>query len=161
MLTESIFLSTVVPGDGGSRLEARIHKPSVPHYWCEKTSSSWFDLWLSVESLLPEVIDCWADNIRCNFVVLILIFLNFVSHKEKLNKKYCKNLWGYCKELHLTSIIKIMTSNLQRLCNNLSLTCHCKCPYRMFSWLYFIEYWYLKKYLQGKIFLFSAQSQIQ
>lgn len=54
----------IVPGDGGSRLEAQIHKPSVPHYWCEKTSSSWFDLWLSVESLLPEAIDCWADNIR-------------------------------------------------------------------------------------------------
>ena len=92
MLTESIFLSTVVPGDGGSRLEAQIHKPSVPHYWCEKTSSSWFDLWLSVESLLPEAIDCWADNIRCNFVIVIVIFLNFVSHEEKLNKKYCTNL---------------------------------------------------------------------
>ena len=106
MLTESIFLSTVVPGDGGSRLEAQIHKPSVPHYWCEKTSSSWFDLWLSVESLLPEAIDCWADNIRCNFVIVIVIFLNFVSHKEKLNKKYCENLWGYCKSLHLTSTMK-------------------------------------------------------
>ena len=92
MLTESIFLSTVVPGDGGSRLEAQIHKPSVPHHWCEKTSSSWFDLWLSVESLLPEAIDCWADNIRCNFVIVTVIFLNFVSHKEKLNKKYCENL---------------------------------------------------------------------
>ncbi|KAL9974221.1 hypothetical protein ACROYT_G011236 [Oculina patagonica] len=54
----------IVPGDGGSRLQARMNKPSVPHFWCEKTSSSWFDLWLSVESLLPKAIDCWADNIK-------------------------------------------------------------------------------------------------
>lgn len=90
MLTESIFLSTVVPGDGGSRLEAHIHKPSVPHYWCEKTSSSWFDLWLSVESLLPEAIDCWADNIRCNFVIVILIFLTLSVIKKNWTKNIVK-----------------------------------------------------------------------
>lgn len=53
-----------VPGDGGSQLQARINKSTVPHLWCEKTSSSWFDLWLSIESMLPGAIGCWADNIR-------------------------------------------------------------------------------------------------
>lgn len=48
----------IVPGDGGSQLQARINKSSTPHFWCEKTSSSWFDLWLSVDHLLqsPELL---------------------------------------------------------------------------------------------------------
>lgn len=54
----------IVPGDGGSQLQGRINKAHVPHFWCEKKSSSWFDLWLSVESLLPEAVECWADNIK-------------------------------------------------------------------------------------------------
>ncbi|XP_022787807.1 group XV phospholipase A2-like isoform X3 [Stylophora pistillata] len=57
----------IVPGDGGSQLQARINKSTVPHVWCEKTSSSWFDLWLSIESMLPGAIECWADNIRLAF----------------------------------------------------------------------------------------------
>lgn len=53
----------IVPGDGGSQLQARINKTHVPHFWCER-ESSWFDLWLSVESLLPKAVECWADNIK-------------------------------------------------------------------------------------------------
>jgi hypothetical protein len=26
----------IVPGDGGSQLEARANKPSVPHFFCQK-----------------------------------------------------------------------------------------------------------------------------
>lgn len=57
----------IIPGDGGSQLEAMAsNKPSVPHFYCEKTFS-WSQLWLSVSSLLPGVIDCWADNIKLLF----------------------------------------------------------------------------------------------
>ncbi|KXJ25297.1 Group XV phospholipase A2 [Exaiptasia diaphana] len=53
----------LVPGDAGSRLQARLQKNNSPHFWCEKTSD-WFQIWLSVEELLPEVIDCWSDNMK-------------------------------------------------------------------------------------------------
>lgn len=51
-----------VPGDGGSQMDARLNKPSVVHYICQKTSD-WFNIWLNLELLVPLVIDCWIDNI--------------------------------------------------------------------------------------------------
>nr|XP_053644997.1 phospholipase A2 group XV-like isoform X1 [Cherax quadricarinatus] len=53
----------LIPGDGGSQIEAKIDKPSVIHYICQK-KSDWFDLWLNMELLVPYVIDCWVDNMR-------------------------------------------------------------------------------------------------
>ena len=52
----------IIPGTGGSRLEAKLNKPSVNHWYCSKTSD-WYTLWLSVPSLLPPAINCWVDNI--------------------------------------------------------------------------------------------------
>ena len=43
---------------------AKLDKPSVPHYWCEQKSSGWFDLWLSLEELLPLARECFSDNMR-------------------------------------------------------------------------------------------------
>ena len=53
----------IVPGTGGNRLEAKLNKPSAPHFYCSK-NADWFDLWLDVKQLLPGAIDCWCDNIR-------------------------------------------------------------------------------------------------
>ena len=54
----------IVPGDGSNQLEARLTgKQRVPHFYCDK-SSGWFRIWLSLTSLLPGEIDCWADNMR-------------------------------------------------------------------------------------------------
>uniref|UniRef100_A0A8D9FCK2 Group XV phospholipase A2 n=1 Tax=Cacopsylla melanoneura TaxID=428564 RepID=A0A8D9FCK2_9HEMI len=53
-----------VPGDGGSRVEAKLNKSSTVHYICDKTTSDWFTLWLNLELLVPEVIDCFIDNLR-------------------------------------------------------------------------------------------------
>lgn len=53
----------IVPGTGGNRLQAKLNKPSSPHWFCAK-SADWFDLWLDVKQLLPGAIDCWCDNIR-------------------------------------------------------------------------------------------------
>jgi len=52
----------IIPGTGGSRLEARLNKPEVNHWWCHKTSD-WYTLWFSLSELLPFTIDCWVDNI--------------------------------------------------------------------------------------------------
>nr|XP_045597361.1 phospholipase A2 group XV-like isoform X2 [Procambarus clarkii] len=54
----------LIPGDGGSQIEAKLDKPSIIHYICQKKSDYWFDLWLNMELLLPVVIDCWVDNMR-------------------------------------------------------------------------------------------------
>ncbi|XP_046386151.1 phospholipase A2 group XV-like [Ischnura elegans] len=54
----------LVPGDGGSQLEAKLNKSSVVHYLCAKTTDDYFDLWLNLELLVPLVIDCWVDNMK-------------------------------------------------------------------------------------------------
>ncbi|KAK4310994.1 hypothetical protein Pmani_017488 [Petrolisthes manimaculis] len=54
----------LVPGDGGSQIEARLDKPSIIHYLCTRKTDAWFDLWLNIELLVPLVIDCWVDNMR-------------------------------------------------------------------------------------------------
>ncbi|EFN76868.1 group XV phospholipase A2 isoform X1 [Harpegnathos saltator] len=56
-----------IPGDGGSQVEAKINKPSVVHYICEKISSDYFSLWLNMELLVPVVIDCFIDNLKLNY----------------------------------------------------------------------------------------------
>jgi len=51
-----------VPGIIGNQIEAKLDKPSSPHFWCEK-QHDWFTLWLEVTELLPEEVYCFADNI--------------------------------------------------------------------------------------------------
>jgi len=56
----AIFL----PGDGGSQLWARLNRTlPPPHFFCERHSNL-FELWLDVRLLLPEIIDCFVDNMR-------------------------------------------------------------------------------------------------
>ncbi|CAB4067341.1 LYPLA3 [Lepeophtheirus salmonis] len=62
-LSEDVYPVVLIPGDGGSQVEAKLNKTSVVHYICSKTSD-WFPLWLNLELMVPEVIDCWADNIK-------------------------------------------------------------------------------------------------
>jgi len=61
-----IYPVIMIPGDGGSRIEARLNKTWVPHYFCYK-KADWFELWLNVHYLAPEAIDCWADNMRLRY----------------------------------------------------------------------------------------------
>lgn len=53
-----------VPGDGGSQLQAKLNKPETVHYYCNKKTDYYFDLWLNLELLVPYVLDCWIDNMR-------------------------------------------------------------------------------------------------
>ncbi|CAG7835506.1 unnamed protein product, partial [Allacma fusca] len=54
----------LVPGDGGSQMDAKLNKPAVVHYLCDKTTNDYFNIWLNLELLVPLVIDCWVDNVR-------------------------------------------------------------------------------------------------
>ncbi|XP_055596081.1 phospholipase A2 group XV-like [Uranotaenia lowii] len=53
-----------VPGDGGSQLDAILKKTDSVHFYCQKSTDTYFNLWLNKELLVPFVIDCWIDNIR-------------------------------------------------------------------------------------------------
>ncbi|XP_057334018.1 phospholipase A2 group XV-like [Microplitis mediator] len=57
----------LVPGDGGSQLEAKLNKTAVPHYLCEKVSSDYFNIWLNLELLVPIIIDCFIDNMKLTY----------------------------------------------------------------------------------------------
>ncbi|KAK0428978.1 hypothetical protein QR680_011118 [Steinernema hermaphroditum] len=57
----------LVPGDGGSQIEANLSKPEVVHYTCWKTTTDYFDLWLDLTFFVPVAIDCWVDNMRLVF----------------------------------------------------------------------------------------------
>lgn len=48
----------LVPGDGGSRIDAKLNKPSVVHYLCDKKTNTYDNIWLNLELLVPVVIDC-------------------------------------------------------------------------------------------------------
>ncbi|KAH9636976.1 hypothetical protein HF086_008237 [Spodoptera exigua] len=65
----SLGLSPVIliPGDGGSQLEAKLNKTNVVHYICAKTSPDYFNIWLNLELLVPFVIDCWVDNLKLEY----------------------------------------------------------------------------------------------
>lgn len=58
------FYLSLVPGDGGSQLFAKLNKSEVVHYICDKKTDSYFNIWLNMELLVPYVIDCWVDNMR-------------------------------------------------------------------------------------------------
>uniref|UniRef100_A0A146LY53 Group XV phospholipase A2 n=1 Tax=Lygus hesperus TaxID=30085 RepID=A0A146LY53_LYGHE len=57
----------IVPGLGGSRLEAKLNRTSSEHFLCEKTSKDYFPIWFSYEFLVPVVKQCWMDNIKLTY----------------------------------------------------------------------------------------------
>lgn len=56
----------LLPGIGGSRLEARWNKTSVPRYICDQYSD-WVDVWVNIRLFLPYVMDCLLDNLRLEY----------------------------------------------------------------------------------------------
>jgi len=71
--------AVVVPGDGGSQVEARLNKPSVVHIWCTQMTTEWYSLWLNLELLAPYILDCFIDNIRYYHLFYISNFLIFAT----------------------------------------------------------------------------------
>lgn len=64
---QAIYPVVLIPGDGGSQMEAKLNKTNAIHYICEKTTSDYFNIWLNMELLVPYVIDCWIDNIKLQY----------------------------------------------------------------------------------------------
>lgn len=62
ILNELPINSFLVPGDGGSQLDAKLNKTDVVHYICQKKTADFFNIWLNLELLVPLIIDCWVDN---------------------------------------------------------------------------------------------------
>lgn len=61
------YYSFAVPGDGGSQLFAKLDKPDVVHYFCDRKTETYFNLWLNMALLVPFVLDCWIDNMRLEY----------------------------------------------------------------------------------------------
>ncbi|CAG5134580.1 unnamed protein product [Candidula unifasciata] len=57
----------LIPGDGGSQLVVKLNKSSTPHYLCRKVTAGYETIWVNLEELLPEVIDCFVDNMRLRY----------------------------------------------------------------------------------------------
>lgn len=53
----------LVPGDGGTQMEAKLDKPAVVHFFCSQ-KTDWFPIWLNLELITPLTIDCLVDNLR-------------------------------------------------------------------------------------------------
>lgn len=56
----------LVPGYGGSRLEARRNKTLVKHYFCQRVSD-WSNIWIELKLMLPYMIDCLIEDFRLEF----------------------------------------------------------------------------------------------
>ena len=55
----------LVPGAGGTYLQARWNKTSVPAPWCTRIQREWTDVWLALDSFfVPGGITCWSQNFR-------------------------------------------------------------------------------------------------
>ncbi|GFR74991.1 group XV phospholipase A2-like [Elysia marginata] len=52
----------LVPGDGGSQLFVKLNKTQSEHWWCEKTTSGYETLWLSISDITPPLIHCFVEN---------------------------------------------------------------------------------------------------
>lgn len=64
---EKLVIEFAVPGDGGSQVEARLNKTQTVHYYCDKTTSDFFNIWLNPKLLVPLIIDCWIDNVKLTY----------------------------------------------------------------------------------------------
>jgi len=52
----------ILPGMGGSAMQAKISKDDAPHFWCWQNWDEWFRVWLPLVELLAQ--DCWFDNLK-------------------------------------------------------------------------------------------------
>lgn len=55
----------LLPGLGGSVLEAKLDKEDTPAWYCFKKWDKFFRLWLSLPELLVQ--DCWFDNLKVEY----------------------------------------------------------------------------------------------
>ncbi|OQV12159.1 Group XV phospholipase A2 [Hypsibius exemplaris] len=54
----------ILPGDGGSALEAMLDRPSVLHRVCPSKTNGWNHIWADFDMLIPALVECWVDNLK-------------------------------------------------------------------------------------------------
>uniref|UniRef100_A0A8D8A832 Group XV phospholipase A2 n=1 Tax=Culex pipiens TaxID=7175 RepID=A0A8D8A832_CULPI len=54
----------LVPGDGGSQIEAKLDVQNAAHSYCVKKTDDFFNIWLNREYLVPFAIDCLVSHLR-------------------------------------------------------------------------------------------------
>lgn len=54
----------IVPGIGGSQINAKLHRNKSEHFFCYKKYEDWYTIWLSIEELLPWAEECWVENFK-------------------------------------------------------------------------------------------------
>lgn len=77
----NILLLFTVPGDGGSRIDAKLDKPEVVHYFCDKKTDKYDNIWLNLELLVPLVIDCLVSNKYCYIIIWALSCIKFLLYR--------------------------------------------------------------------------------
>ncbi|CAG2203406.1 LYPLA3 [Mytilus edulis] len=53
----------LVPGDGGSQIEAKLNKTTANPF-CYRHTEGYYNLWVNQEELFPHTITCFTDNMR-------------------------------------------------------------------------------------------------
>ncbi|GIY88048.1 phospholipase A2 group XV [Caerostris darwini] len=56
-----------VPGDGGSRLLAKLDKTDHVHFYCRRKTKGYYKLWLNPTLLVYGALDCWVDNMKLTY----------------------------------------------------------------------------------------------
>lgn len=60
--SKPLYPVIIVPGLIGSRLEAKLDRKDVDHFYCQRQSSDWYDLWLGATDVLPFGVTCLEDK---------------------------------------------------------------------------------------------------
>ena len=56
----------LIPGDGGSRIQAKLDDPSKDPFLCTKKTTDFYDLWVNIEQLSFGV-ECWKQNMALTY----------------------------------------------------------------------------------------------
>ncbi|XP_055341491.1 phospholipase A2 group XV-like [Paramacrobiotus metropolitanus] len=54
----------ILPGDGGSQLQAWLERTSVRSNICPMRTNGWTHVWADLDMLIPGLVDCWVDNLK-------------------------------------------------------------------------------------------------
>lgn len=57
----------LVPGYGGSQIEAKLDVKDAAHSYCVKKTEDFFNIWLNREFLVPFAIDCLVSHLRLEY----------------------------------------------------------------------------------------------
>lgn len=57
----------LVPGNGGSQIEAKLDVHNAVHLYCTKKTENFFNIWLNKDYLSPHVVDCMISHLRLEY----------------------------------------------------------------------------------------------